>query len=491
MDLRPANNVLAFAERVLGVVPHRMQAEFLLDDHPVRVLISGRRGGKSTALSIWASWNAVRHRLGGPEGRDGRSFEILTLCPAIDQARILIGYVASMLRASPLGGLIEREVNAPFPEIHLGGGVAIRARATTDRAKNVRGRGADAILIDEAAYLPPQVIQEVAAPMLADRGGTLLLCSTPSDLGSYLHGLYERGQTGRDPRVKSWTFPSSANPHLNQAYIEAQRAELTSSQWANEYEGHFIDPSARVFRWEDVAACIQPPGVRASEPRRGDHVVVALDPAKIHDASALLVLDVSALPYRVLETRDLGGRDYGAQVEAVARLARMYGDPKVVVDATGGAGQVIVDLLRRAGVWAVGVSMTATRQEQMFTELALLFERRQIRIPDDPRLVAELRWFCAKRTPSGHIKYEGDRGRDDFVDALALAVNGAGGLDADRARPMMQASLTEPWHEGELGTMSAEDEDRLDALRSIAPPGTIELGSDGFPTGIGGWHDAW
>jgi hypothetical protein len=485
MNLTPHDNVIVFAERILGMVPHRKQAEFLTDDHPVRVLISGRRGGKSTALAIWATWNGVRHRVAG------RSFEMLVLCPAIDQARVLLGYVSSMLRTSPLGGLIEREVSAPFPEIGLGAGVTIRARATTDRARNIRGRGADALLIDEAAFLPPEVIQEVAAPMLADRGGTLLLCSTPSDLGGFLHRMYERGQSG-DRRIRSFHFPSTENPHLDQSYVQAQRAELTETQWAAEWEGVFTDPSARVFRWEDVAACIDASGTGAREPRNPHDVVIALDPAKILDASALLVLDTAELPYRVLETRDLGGRDYGAQVEAVARLAKTYGDPKLVIDATGGAGQVIVDLLRQAGVWAVGISMTAPRQEHMFTELALLFERRQIRIPNDPRLIGELRWFCAKRTPSGHVKYEGgDRGRDDFVDALALAVHGAGGLAADRERPMMRASIsTEPWYETGPVPMSEEDEDRLDALRSIAPVGTIELGSDGFPLGIGGWHDA-
>lgn len=474
--LNALENPIVFAERVLGITPHEKQCQFLIDDHPVRVLISGRRGGKSVALAIWASWQAVSHR-----ARD-EPFEAVIASPVMDQGRILLNYVSGLLRRSPVGGLVTREVAAPFPEIYLGDEVAIRVRASTDRGKHLRGRGADAILVDEAAFLRADVIQEAVTPILADHGGTLLLASTPNDLGGYLHGLFERGRDGADPRVCSFSFASTANPHISRAFVESQRAELTDAQWRTEWAGEFADPTARPYRWEDLLACVE----RESPELSGERTyVTGWDPAKIRDRSGVVVLDVTERPFRVVHIEDLAGQDYKTQIDDIARLARRrFPNMKVVVDATGGNGQVLVDLLRDAGVWTVGVVMSATVQGEMFAQLGVAFERRELRIPNDDRLLSELRWLRATRTATGMVRYEADRGKDDLVDALALALHGAGGVQKE-ADPL---SLI-------IGSLEVDGSGIVHNGASAwsyglgTAAGVAVLGDDGFP--IGSWGAEW
>ncbi|HOA25587.1 MAG TPA: hypothetical protein PKI52_16370, partial [Aggregatilineales bacterium] len=61
-------------------------------------------------------------------------------------------------------------------------------------------------------------------------------------------------------------------------------------------------------------------------------------------------------------------------------------------------------------------------KQQLMVALQLAFERGDIRIPDDPVLIAELEAFEATRLPSGRWRYEAPAGmHDDMVISLALA----------------------------------------------------------------------
>lgn len=416
-QLQPISNPLVFAERVLGIQPHAGQAAFLLDRHPVRVLIGGRRAGKSLGVAVDLAWNLVRARA------EGRPFRSLVVCPVLDQGRLLLGQVARILRGSPVGGLITNERESPFPELSLGPDVVLMLRSAGDDGQHLRGHGAlDSVVVDEAGFLPEETVQEAITPMLADAGGRLTLASTPTVRGGLLHRLFERGQGEGDGRVKAFHFRSLDNPHLDHEFVKAQRGELTVAQWDVEYEGTFTDATESVFRWRDIAAC--------SAESLGDsvegRVVLGFDPAKARDGSAIVVMETVKLPRRIVHLDDLTGRDYSAQVSEVARLARRFSRAKVVVDATGG-GAVIVDLLRAAKVWVEPVVFTAAMKTDLVMALALALEKREVVFPADRRLLEELRWFRASRTTTGHVRYEAPPGgRDDFVCALALALFGAG-----------------------------------------------------------------
>jgi hypothetical protein len=127
------------------------------------------------------------------------------------------------------------------------------------------------------------------------------------------------------------------------------------------------------------------------------------------------------------------------------------------------------------------------------TNLAIALEQGDLKITDR-RLVEELRDFTVRRSKSrDSLKYEAGPGAtDDLVCALAIAFDAVRAMTMSRELPAMQGSMnTAPWFDYEIGTVSAEDDARLDALRGIAPPGTIELGRDGIPLSFWGGYDAW
>lgn len=138
-------------------------------------------------------------------------------------------------------------------------------------------------------------------------------------------------------------------------------------------------------------------------------------------------MDVTEKPWKVVQVLDLRGVDYVEQVQRVAELAGHFEKAKVIIDQTNES--TLVELLRRAGTWCEGVQFTAERKAELVMGLQLLFERRELVLrPQDRELLQELRFYEARVTRSGHVRYgapEGSKVHDDLVTAVALAVRGA------------------------------------------------------------------
>jgi phage terminase large subunit-like protein len=94
-------NPVVFSATVVGVEPHVEQVKYLLGSKRTKILVGGRRSGKTTALALEIVYSAVRAI------HEGRPFDQLLVAPSVDQARLLFNAVSKLLRSSPLGALIQ------------------------------------------------------------------------------------------------------------------------------------------------------------------------------------------------------------------------------------------------------------------------------------------------------------------------------------------------------------------------------------------------
>jgi len=413
-------NAVVFAATTLGIEPHAAQVRYLVNAAKTKILVGGRRSGKTTVVAVETVFHAAKAI------HDGRRFRQLITAPSVDQSRLLFDSVRSLLESSPLGGLVESVIASPFPEIKLARDGLIFVRAAHENGRLLRGHSAERVVVDEAAYVPDTVLTEAIGPILADSGGQLVLASTPTARGSHFHQQFERGRDGKDARVRSFAMTSVSNPHVDRAYIEAQRREMSEAQFRQEYLGEFSDTHDSVFLWAHITAAASGQVEGAQSGRR---YVIGWDPALRRDRSGLAVLDVTSKPWRLVRLADLRGQDYTVQVSQVASTAREFNGAKVMVDATG-QSQVLVELLKREGVWTEGVTFTSSIKADLIQGLVVLFERRELVIPSDLRLMDELRFYEATVGQAGRVKLgapEGSKHNDDLVTALALAAWGAGG----------------------------------------------------------------
>lgn len=410
-------NAVVFSISVLGVEPHKAQIPYLLSQKQTKVIVGGRRSGKSHALAIEVCYHAAL------AVKNKQPFKQLLVAPTVDQTKLLFNKVTKLLKDSALAGLIENEVYSPFPELKFPYGGSIFVRSANESGKNLRGHSADRVIVDEAAYLQDLIILEAITPILTDSGGDLVLASTPTAKGSLFHAYFERGQTEADINLKSFHFLPADNPHIDHEFIENQKQNLTDAQFQIEYLGRFLDQTNCVFPWNHIVACATG---EPEAPITNHQYVVGFDPAIQRDRSGVVVLDITCKPGKVVHLEDIKNQDYVSQTQYVVSLAQRYSGAKIVLDQTG-HGLVLADLLRSKGAWVEGVTFTQQSKAELILELALVIEKHEITFPNSPLLIEELRFYESRVGSDGRIKYgapEGGKVHDDLTTALALALKG-------------------------------------------------------------------
>jgi len=154
--------------------------------------------------------------------------------------RLIVQIVQTHL-AHRIRSLSEREQRILMT--NLGGGTSEVRGKSADRPYSLLGEGLEWLVVDEAAQLDRDIWNQYLSQRLVDRNGWALLMSTPKGPGWFFR-MYRRAQKGLDPTFEGWSSPSIANPHLDAAAIEAERARLPTDVFRQEYEGAFINTAS-------------------------------------------------------------------------------------------------------------------------------------------------------------------------------------------------------------------------------------------------------
>ena len=328
---------LTLAKRLWKWQPHPAQARFFSCSAQMRIAACGRRWGKTEALSLDIATLAL----------DERDCRQLVVAPTDAQARLLGNEVLARLldawdwrdaHGKPHPKVAGREITIrqrpsltltltgnPPPRCAGGppqrggqGDVVIHFRTAGRDGRGIRGLWAHRVIVDEAARVPDTVLTDVLLPMLTDKGGDYVLASSPFGRRSAYYRLYTRGLAGLPPNPKdgqpeqaityeAFCCPTSDNPHLVHAFLEAQREELGESMYAQEFGAQFVDDFGAVFREEDIDAGIADlPGVSLqdgqvlSEPVPGRLYTIGIDWGRKLDFTVVAVLDATVKPAKLV-----------------------------------------------------------------------------------------------------------------------------------------------------------------------------------------------
>lgn len=405
-----ARTRIAMAMTLWGWKPHPTQRQWLLCEARTKTAACGRRWGKTEAAAIDAATMAI--------ACPGSSQIIVG--PTADQSRLIFDTVERLVMGSTSTRSTAKVTRTPYPKMTIGKS-RLMARTADEDGRNLRGHSADRVIVDEAAYVRDCVVQEVIAPMLADRDGRLVMVSTPFGKNHFYRAFLKGTEGGGDHA--SFTFPSWANPHISRDYIERQRSEVSARQFAVEYEAQFLDDVSSVFAWEDINSAAQ-----GGSPDGAFEVVVAgIDWARYSDYTAAIALGVGENGVRVIATDRFNGMGWSAQIERVARFLTGHRVSRVLTDQTS-IGDPLLEQLRNR-LWEAGADMsvdgyTFTNQSkrELIENLAVEFSHGRIVIPRDETLIKELQYFEYELTQSGAVRMNARSGHhDDLVIALALA----------------------------------------------------------------------
>ncbi len=154
--------------------------------------------------------------------------------------------------------------------------------------------------------------------------------------------------------------------------------------------------------------------------------VAGYDPAKWVDRSAIVVLDTTERPWRVMDIQDIGGTDYILQATVVKTMADRFNRAHVLVDST--SHDQMLEQLKKDGVKVEGYQFTNASKQELINGLVIAMEQGDVKIPNHRLLVEELKYYRKEFTAAGNVKLGApDKPgiHDDLVTALALAVHAA------------------------------------------------------------------
>ena len=284
--------------------------------------------------------------------------------------------------------------------------------------QNLRGFTVSGILVlDEAAYVPEHLWNEILRPTTLIKGKKVLFISTPNG-PNWFRDIYDYGM---DPKLEDWCsyrISSLDNPYLDQDILEMARLTLPEKSYQQEYLGVFVEGGGSVFEFGQTALIqYYRPG-----PQPGKKYFGGLDLAIANDFTVLTIFDQDG------NVVDFFRENQTSWEQIIAKVANMIKkwNAFTLVEKNSIGSVVYEQLQKICGANNVG-EFTTTQDNKMniIEDLKLAFSRGDIRIPTkelNPQMHLELSAFTYKMLPTGKIAYSGPSGMsDDIVMSLAIA----------------------------------------------------------------------
>jgi predicted phage terminase large subunit-like protein len=245
-------------------LPH--QIPILANPARFKLVVCGRRWGK-TAAGLMAAVLGHGPRRSALRGAiDGG--KVWWVAPSYPQI-VSSGIWGHLKRACAGATRNKSEVNRRI-ELIGGGSVTVRS---ADNEDSLRGPGLDGLIIDEASRISREIWHDALRPALADKGGWAMFLTTPNGK-NWFHKLFEA--SADRPGWERWQLPTSDNPLVTPAELEAIELEIGPRAFAQEHLAQFTDFEGALF----PAAYFGESMWATGWPDRFELSVLAIDPAK-------------------------------------------------------------------------------------------------------------------------------------------------------------------------------------------------------------------
>jgi len=197
----------------------------LFDESRYKILVCGRRWGKTFFSLIWL----MHDELKANERR-------WIIYPSYRQAKMVAwNLLKRVFRGKDV------KINESELSVELNNGAKIELKGA-DKEDNIRGVSLNKVVLDEYAYMKPNVWGEIVQPMLAETKGQALFVGTPTGIQNHFYDMYVNGQLDNSD-YKSWQFTTIEGGFISAEEIESAKKNLDPSTFR--YEASFETASNR------------------------------------------------------------------------------------------------------------------------------------------------------------------------------------------------------------------------------------------------------
>ncbi|MGP3667618.1 MAG: terminase large subunit domain-containing protein [Candidatus Bathyarchaeota archaeon] len=406
-------NPSLFAEKLLGFKPTFYQ-EKLLNDKSKRIcVIMSRQAGKTSTLAVKAIWFVVTHP------------KTLTLIvsPSLRQSMIMMDRLQVFLHRIPRQ--LQKHMIAKMQRTVVRFKNDSQIVALPNSPNLLRGYTAHMVIADEAAFFREDevVFYNVLYPMLSTTDGYLIVSSTPWSIDSVFYKMFQ--DPGFSKHVVTWRDVVKAGL-IKKEFIEEMRRVLPLERFEREFEARFTEDSDSYLPRSLITQCID---AELEYYDFEDHVqgnfYIGVDLGKKVDYSVVSVVDRQEDGFKLVHMyRFPLETPYASVIGYVKTLTDRYKTVyQVLIDQTG-VGEYILEDMRNSGIPGVqGVILTMPRKQEILGFLKQQMQNKNLKIPYDAELLAELNNEKFELAKDGSIKfYHPEGSHDDRVWSLALAI---------------------------------------------------------------------
>jgi predicted phage terminase large subunit-like protein len=240
---------------------HAKQMEVFQSDARFKVVAAGRRAGKSYLSAVVLVIEALKEK--NRFGIDLKGKEVWYVAPTYTQARDIMWNVLKEICAP-----VMEKFHENTSTIFLKNGRTIKLKGS-DRPDTLRGVSLAFVVLDEYAFMRPEVWDMIVGPALADTRGDALFIGTP-DGKNHFYDLWMEGKNSED--MASFHFNSLDNPIIQHEELEKARRRMSADAFRQEFEASFEAAGGGAFKSEEF--------VFAEEPtNKAGITYIAVDPA--------------------------------------------------------------------------------------------------------------------------------------------------------------------------------------------------------------------
>lgn len=219
---------------------HEKQMEIFKDPARFKVVAAGRRFGKSYLSAVTLLLEGMKEE--NEYGMSLKSKQVWYIAPTYQQAKDIM-----WATLKDLGEPLIKKVHENTATITLINGRQIQLKGS-DRPDTLRGPGLSYVVLDEYAFMKPEVWDVIVRPMLNETRGGALFIGTP-DGKNHFYDLFVTASNADN--WKAFQFKSIDNPIIDHEEIEAARQTMSEAAFRQELEASFSGGGTGAFAPED------------------------------------------------------------------------------------------------------------------------------------------------------------------------------------------------------------------------------------------------
>lgn len=422
-----------FYREVLGVAPYDRQVEIAraMLRYPEVAVVAPTSGGKdwNTAVLIllWLQlWDKAKVIIYGPTFRQVNEILWNEIKSRFAQAKI------------PLGGKMNEEANSGYviSSDRFAIGFSAEKPITTTGFHSPH-----LLLVITEAHAVEQPHIDMLKTLAYE---TLLLTGNAfSNMGEFYDAFQKPESKYHAIRIAPEDIPNIAQGRVViPGLLTLTDIERRKADWGEDsplYQASILAQFTKgtLGGLRNIEGCIHG---GMEKPVAGRKYVASWDHARVMDYNWLLVADVQTR--RVVHSDRWQLDDWDVSKARVYDRCKEYNNAKLIIDGTGEAGDMLHQDMVKLGLSVERFEFTADSKRALMAGLQLAMEREQVRYPNIPELIRELRVCRQEKTVAGNIVWGAPSGyHDDGVMSLAMLVRVMGAVLRTGSKPM---SLMEP-----------------------------------------------